>query len=139
MAYTTEQMCEYQRKRLGFNPRANCPHGEKRKVDCLQCRRDADNKRTQRYRTDPTYRERRRESVRNSVRKRTLPVPTRVCPERCECCGGLPNGKKSLALDHCHFTGVFRGWLCIRCNRAIGMLGDTLESVRKAVAYLERV
>jgi len=32
----------------------------------------------------------------------------------------------------------FRGVLCTNCNRAIGQLGDTAESVRKALNYLER-
>jgi len=41
-------------------------------------------------------------------------------------------------LDHCHDTDVFRGWLCHRCNVGIGFLGDTLEGLNKAIAYLEK-
>jgi hypothetical protein len=40
--------------------------------------------------------------------------------------------------DHDHATGMFRGVLCRRCNTGIGMLGDTLDACRAAVAYLER-
>lgn len=43
-----------------------------------------------------------------------------------------------MSLDHCHHTGLFRGWLCGKCNTAIGKLGDTLEGVKRAVAYLEK-
>lgn len=66
----------------------------------------------------------------------------------CACCGkkeeGLHNrGKEtvelSLAVDHCHKTGKIRGLLCSKCNKAIGLLGDTLEGVQKAVKYLEQV
>jgi hypothetical protein len=68
-----------------------------------------------------------------------LPLPTRCCPAKCECCGRKKPVHKSLDLDHCHESGVFRGWLCAGCNRGIGMLGDDLVSVRRAVRYLERV
>ena len=32
----------------------------------------------------------------------------------------------------------FRGVLCNRCNISIGALGDTIESVQKALDYLKR-
>jgi hypothetical protein len=68
-----------------------------------------------------------------------LPTPTRTAPALCECCGGPPRGKhKRLVLDHCHLTGIFRGWLCDLCNRGIGMLGDLPVGARNAVNYLER-
>jgi hypothetical protein len=70
---------------------------------------------------------------------RGIPEPTRPMPAVCECCGGLPKGKhKTLVVDHDHETGVFRGWLCDICNRAIGMLGDSVAATKRAVAYLER-
>jgi hypothetical protein len=43
-----------------------------------------------------------------------------------------------LQVDHCHETSVVRGLLCSSCNRAIGLLGDTLEALERAVAYLRR-
>jgi hypothetical protein len=52
----------------------------------------------------------------------------------CEICGS----KKKLGYDHCHKTMEFRGVLCNKCNRSIGQLGDTLESVQKAVTYLSK-
>jgi hypothetical protein len=66
-------------------------------------------------------------------------TPTRPRPPACECCGRnvfLEN--KRLAVDHDHVSGAFRGWLCNRCNMAIGLLGDDLASVEKAAAYLRR-
>jgi len=43
-----------------------------------------------------------------------------------------------LAVDHCHETGVVRGLLCQKCNRAIGLLGDDPQALRKAISYLLR-
>jgi hypothetical protein len=65
-----------------------------------------------------------------------LPEPTRPEPDVCECCGKKCH--RALALDHCHESGAFRGWLCSKCNLGIGKLGDTIESPERAVAYLRR-
>jgi hypothetical protein len=73
-----------------------------------------------------------------SRKKAGMPSPTRPAPTLCECCGEAPN-TRTLHLDHCHITGAFRGWLCMRCNTAIGKLGDQLDGVLRAVRYLERL
>lgn len=44
---------------------------------------------------------------------------------------------EKLAVDHCHTTGVVRGMLCHNCNRALGLLQDSPELLRKAAAYIE--
>ena len=59
--------------------------------------------------------------------------PSRPIPSACECCGRAAK----LALDHCHSTGKFRGWLCQACNTGIGKLGDTMDGLRTAMKYLE--
>lgn len=43
---------------------------------------------------------------------------------------------ESAVVDHCHETGRLRGILCVRCNGAIGGLGDTRESLQRALDYL---
>lgn len=70
-------------------------------------------------------------------RRAGLPEPTRDMPQLCECCGNPP-GKKALALDHCHVTGKFRGWLCGLCNTGMGALGDNIPGLLRAVDYLTR-
>lgn len=40
-------------------------------------------------------------------------------------------------VDHCHQTGRVRGVLCARCNTAIGALGDSVDSLKAVVRYLE--
>lgn len=50
------------------------------------------------------------------------------------CVKNLDN--KTMRVDHCHITGKFRGILCNTCNTGLGYLGDTFESLSKAVNYL---
>jgi hypothetical protein len=67
-----------------------------------------------------------------------MPEPTRPKPAACECCGSPPKPDKALALDHCHRTGAFRGWLCHSCNTALGKLGDDIAGLQRAIDYLKR-
>lgn len=70
---------------------------------------------------------------------KNIPQPTREQPIACECCGGPPNGRyKRLHVDHCYLTGKFRGWLCFKCNNAIGLLGDSVEGLLMAIQYLRK-
>jgi hypothetical protein len=70
-------------------------------------------------------------------RQDIIPAPTRPCPLVCECCGNPPS-KLALNVDHCHVTGVFRGWLCTRCNVGIGALGDNAAGLIRALEYLRK-
>ena len=55
----------------------------------------------------------------------------------CACCGvtGNKDGAR-LFIDHCHETGTIRGIICRKCNSGIGALGDNVEGLRRALAYL---
>ncbi len=82
------------------------------------------------------WRQRNIVEVRASERRRAgLPMATVPMPSKCECCGRAPP-RGVLDLDHDHRTGVFRGWLCRRCNLAIGHLQDSEAGVTKALDYL---
>jgi hypothetical protein len=55
-------------------------------------------------------------------------------PSVCEVCGK----KGRIVFDHCHQRGIFRGWLCSRCNIVLGLVKDDTNPLRKLIAYLER-
>ena len=59
---------------------------------------------------------------------------------RCAICGVPENEVKGgfLCLDHNHETNKPRGLLCRPCNASIGGLGDSIDRVRSALAYLEK-
>ncbi len=65
---------------------------------------------------------------------------TRPMPERCECCDRPPTavkgGKATLVWDHNHATGKFRGWLCSKCNTALGLLDDDASLIEALAVYL---
>lgn len=57
---------------------------------------------------------------------------------RCGICRATPARNARLRIDHDHASGTVRGLLCGRCNTGLGSLGDTIESLAAAVAYLKR-
>ena len=57
----------------------------------------------------------------------------RARPVQCEICGSI--GK--ICFDHDHRTGKFRGWICVRCNSALGMAMDNSELLLKMSEYLK--
>lgn len=57
---------------------------------------------------------------------------------RCAVCGEVLKPGKETHLDHDHVTGKVRGFLCRRCNSAIGMVQDSPAVLRRAADYLER-
>jgi len=59
-------------------------------------------------------------------------------PDVCDCCGNPQAGHHALGLDHDKVTGALRGWLCHKCNMAIGGLGDNAPGLERALEYLQK-
>lgn len=47
------------------------------------------------------------------------------------------NQRQKIVIDHCHETGRIRGLLCHNCNRALGLLKDSEENLKRAIEYLK--
>ena len=45
---------------------------------------------------------------------------------------------KTLAVDHCHTTGIVRGLLCADCNTGIGKLKEDFDIFNSAIQYLAK-
>ena len=55
-------------------------------------------------------------------------------PTLCELCGEF---HQRIVFDHCHMSGRFRGWICDRCNKILGLVRDSPDLLRKLAAYVE--
>lgn len=62
---------------------------------------------------------------------------------KCACCSTRlnivksNNGHDTACVDHNHKTGKVRGLLCNHCNRALGLLKEDAEVMKKLISYLE--
>lgn len=54
----------------------------------------------------------------------------------CALCRDPPD-KEMLVVDHDHATKKVRALLCRRCNQGLGMLGDNVAGLIKALEYLQ--
>lgn len=54
----------------------------------------------------------------------------------CQICN-KKDPRRSLAIDHCHKTGIIRGLLCDNCNKALGCFKDSIENLENAIKYLK--
>jgi hypothetical protein len=69
--------------------------------------------------------------------KLVIEPPTRPRPLTCDICNGTNEHNARMHFDHCHITGRFRGWLCSKCNMALGLLNDDKERLAKLIEYLK--
>lgn len=57
----------------------------------------------------------------------------------CDLCNKLFNrNKKEPKIDHCHNSKIVRGVLCSSCNVGLGLLGDDISSLLKAIDYINK-
>jgi hypothetical protein len=56
-------------------------------------------------------------------------------PDICDLCKGNTGG---IVFDHCHKGGQFRGWICDRCNKVLGLVGDSIPLLASMSDYLRR-
>jgi hypothetical protein len=63
-------------------------------------------------------------------------IAGRPRPSICDLCRG--NHHLGIVFDHCHESGNFRGWICDRCNKVLGLVADNALLLRKMARYLDR-
>lgn len=77
-----------------------------------------------------------RQTLKGQMLKRKELAIGRPKPAECEICKSS-GGQLGIVFDHCHRTGEARGWLCSKCNSALGMADDDPRKLRALADYLE--
>lgn len=103
-----------------------------------RCRELVANNQKQRYKTDASFRVKRKlkgSRYRARLKGHTPCVNTLTqSKDSCEIC----KKETTLVLDHCHNTGKFRGWICSNCNLGLGLFKDNAQSLLNAIHYLRK-
>lgn len=82
---------------------------------------------------DPEGQRRRQLAWRARREEKLAAIAGRPRQSVCELCAE-PSGT---VFDHDHATGEFRGWICDRCNKVLGLMRDDAKLLRKLADYLE--
>lgn len=59
---------------------------------------------------------------------------------KCKICKTVNSGssnKRKLSVDHNHSTGKVRGLLCDNCNKSLGLLKDSIDTLKNMIDYLQ--
>ena len=83
---------------------------------------------------DPEGNRRRLKAFKERLEKKRIEIAGRPKPSVCEICR---TGEFRIVFDHCHTHGHFRGWICDRCNRVLGLVRDNSRLLKKMAKYLE--
>lgn len=67
--------------------------------------------------------------------KKKVEEAGRPKPNSCEIC---KESEFRIVFDHCHASGKFRGWICDRCNRVLGIVKDSPSLLKSLSIYLEK-
>lgn len=57
---------------------------------------------------------------------------------KCKICKADIKGRKKAQIEHNHKTNKVRGILCVRCNTAIGLFKENIETMKLAIEYLQQ-
>lgn len=97
--------------------------------------RGAENARKRR-RNDPEGQRLRMAKFKAKKEAERVEIAGRPRPSICDLCRG--NHHLGIVFDHCHESGNFRGWICDRCNKVLGLVADNALLLRKMARYLDR-
>ena len=87
--------------------------------------------------------EREQNAAARAAKKTAPPVPDdHVCPicnkNEEQAKGNNIKNRPAWCADHDHKSGTFRGWLCHKCNTALGLLNDNVLALNNAEKYLKK-
>lgn len=126
-----EQSRRYRKKHPETEKRAKARYREKN----LEKIREADKvAQAKRRKADPEGQRIRYERYIIKREQRLWDIAGRPRATSCEIC----HVSEITVFDHCHKSGKFRGWICDRCNKTLGLFKDDIELIKKFIIYLEK-
>jgi len=136
--------CGQEKEASAFYPSKTLPYGLR--SACKDCERGAErNLLKDRANNKKWFREnkaKRRDQTRQKkygVSAKEIEFTFGSQGRQCAICGAdEPGGRfNQWNVDHNHLTGRFRGVVCYRCNQLLGYARDSIEILKKAIAYLQ--
>lgn len=107
-----------------------------KRLDCLQCGRPFYSERAVKFCSTGCRAERAKSRYRQNqygIEDNIYDQMLKKQEAKCLICDEI----KRLVIDHCHATGDVRGLLCANCNSGLGLLGDNVSNLERAVLYLQ--
>jgi hypothetical protein len=88
-----------------------------------------------RRRNDPVGNRERVERFKARREDALAEIAGRPRPKTCDVCNEF---YLRIVFDHCHVGGHFRGWICDRCNRVLGLVEDSAAVLEGLAKYLRK-
>lgn len=136
--------CGLEKEASEYNKKANAPDGLD--YHCKPCRKEYNRKRYENGAADAQRRSSFLYKYGISLEAAAAMYETQGgCCAICDAHGEFSVGRgskedkwKQLVLDHCHQTEEVRGLVCQYCNVGLGKFKDNPDTLRAAIAYLEK-
>jgi hypothetical protein len=130
-----EKIRQYWKKAKATDPdrlRANLHRYRTANIELVRSR-DAEQHRNLRKRY-PEREKIRGQRTRDKRNAKLEQIAGRKKPAVCDICHEV---NIRIVFDHCHVSGHFRGWLCDRCNRVLGIVKESPELLMALRDYLK--
>ena len=129
-----EKVLEQARRYRKKHPETNKKAKEKyREANLEECRLREKEYQSRRRKSDPEAQKIRNEHFKIRREAKMWEIAGRPRADKCDIC----DKNEMTVFDHCHAEGHFRGWICDRCNKTLGLVYDDIVLLKKLILYLE--
>lgn len=116
-----------------YVPDRPCKHGHSLRwvssENCVECNREARHRQAERAKD-------RRVTKLYGLTPEAHEAMFQSQSRRCLLCETEHQHRREMHVDHCHSSGKVRGLLCSKCNQAIGLFGENVTVMLRAVEYV---
>lgn len=128
-----KRLAAHSSKQKTYVPTEPCKFGHKLRFvasnNCVECNRDQMRRRAEKYAEKRIY----------DLYGLTADQHEALFIQqgrKCAICGCEKDRRQDFHIDHCHSGGHVRGLLCSKCNQAIGLFGENVDTLNRAIEYI---